>query len=56
MAKKIRFESKYHNYVKYVKLEDGTEVKVQFQNGIYETDRKEIIEALKKDRSVREIK
>ena len=53
--KEVKFSCKYHNYIKYVKTKDG-EIKVQFKNGIYETDNDDVIEALKKDNYVKEIK
>lgn len=52
---KKKFESRYTNYKKYVQL-DGKEVLIKFQNGMYETDDKRIIEVLSKDPFVREVK
>jgi len=51
---KRKFESKYTNYKKYVSVNEK-EILVKFQNGIYETDNKKIIEALTDDPFVREI-
>ncbi len=53
-TEKKRFESKYTNYKKYIPI-DGKEILVKFQNGIYETDNKKIIEALIDDPFVREV-
>jgi len=53
--RKYKFTSKYHNYIKYVRLSEDKEVKVQFKNGLYETENPEIAEALRKDIYVRDI-
>ena len=51
----MKFESKYTRYRKYVKVKDK-EILIQFENGIYETEDKEIIAQLKKDPNVRQVK
>ncbi len=53
-ATKKKFESRYANYKKYIQV-NGKEILIKFQNGMYETDDKKIIEALTEDPFVREV-